>query len=279
MMLNIKFSSRSCLVLAGAIAASVVATQSYAGSCRGGKGIGVHRTVVLNTNSGVHYGASHRGAKNFLKPKEVVLTFDDGPNLSTTPRVLKHLKRHCTKATFFMVGRMATNAKALTRKVVSEGHTIGIHSNSHRNLRRTSASKAIKDVETSISVLNSVSGNKAARFFRFPYLAENNSVNRHLERKGYGIFGVDVDSMDYRMRSPGSMVNRIMAGLRKHGRGIVLLHDTKKVTAAGVGMLLDRLHREGFKIVHIKSGRTGSRGDRLAHDWKIRQSLSSKYEG
>lgn len=59
---------------------SLFVQEAQAASCKGGQGIGVHRTVNLNTKGGKRYGKSHGGAKDFLKNKEVVLTFDDGPS-------------------------------------------------------------------------------------------------------------------------------------------------------------------------------------------------------
>ncbi|MEM9277007.1 MAG: polysaccharide deacetylase family protein [Pseudomonadota bacterium] len=230
--------------------------QSHAAACRGGKGLGVSRTVTLNTSGGARYGTSHGGHRTFLRDKEVVLTFDDGPIPSTTKKVLLELERHCTKATFFIVGRMAQNNPAMVRKILSKGHSIGAHSFSHRNLGHTNGKTAIQDVDRSIRVINKAAGRKVAPFFRFPYLSENSSVNRYLKQRGYGVFAIDVDSLDYRIPSTNAMVNRVMSELRRKGRGIILLHDIQKVTANGLGQLLSRLKSEGYKVVHIK-GRGG----------------------
>ncbi|MEM7216446.1 MAG: polysaccharide deacetylase family protein [Pseudomonadota bacterium] len=246
-----------CAVLAATgFANFTYVEETEAASCRGGKGLGVSRTVTLNTSGGTRYGASHGGHRNFLKDKEVVLTFDDGPIPATTHKVLLELERHCTKATFFMVGRMAVNHPASVKKVLAKGHTIGIHSYSHRDLGRTNGKNAIQDVDRSIRAINKAAGRKVAPFFRFPYLSENATVNSYLKRRGYGVFAIDVDSLDYRFSSPGSMVNRVMSELHRKGKGIILLHDIQKVTANGLGELLNRLKAGGYKVVHIK-GRGG----------------------
>lgn len=230
--------------------------EAQAASCRGGQGIGVHRTTNLNTSGGKRYGKSHGGAQDFLKHKEVVLTFDDGPLGSVTNKVLHELDRHCTKATFFMVATMAKNNPSLARKVANKGHTVGIHSYSHKNLGKLNAKSAISDVNRSIAAIEKAVGRDVAPFFRFPYLSENRSVNQHLNRLGYGVFAIDVDSLDYRFSNSTSMVNRVMSELDRKGKGIILLHDIQKVTGNGIGQLLDRLNKGGYKIVHIR-GRGG----------------------
>jgi len=223
--------------------------RAEAASCKGASKLGVHRTVNLNTNGGARFGASHGGHRNFLKAKEVVLTFDDGPNPSTTNQVLHALEQHCAKATFFMVGSMVRANTSTAKKVAAKGHTIGIHSDTHKNLGRLSAGSAIKDVDKSIVTINNKVGRNVARFFRFPYLSENQSVNRHLARRNYGVFAIDVDSLDYRISNANSLVNRVMSQLRSQGnKGIILMHDTKK------SQLLNRLHKEGYKLVHIRGG-------------------------
>jgi len=233
-----------------------------AAACKGGSKLGTHRTVTLSTTGGARFGSSHGGHRNFLKAKEVVLTFDDGPNPSTTNQVLHALEQHCAKATFFMVGSMVRANASTAKKVAAKGHTIGVHSDTHKNLGRLNANSAIKDVDKSIVTINNKVGRNVARFFRFPYLSENQSVNRHLARKNYGVFAIDVDSLDYRISNANSLVNRIMSQLRKQGnKGIILMHDTKKVTARATGLLLSRLHSEGYKLVHIRGGSGGSRPD------------------
>lgn len=246
---TIKFCS--LLAVSSICVSSALPLQEANAACSG-----VHRTVTLNTAGGKRYGKSHGGAQDFLRAKEVVLTFDDGPVPNITPKVLHELDKHCAKATFFMVATMAKNNPALARKVANKGHTVGIHSYSHKNLGHVSGTNAINDVNRSITAIEKAVGRDVAPFFRFPYLSENRSVNQHLKGLGYGVFAIDVDSLDYKFSNPTSMVNRVMSELNRKGKGIILMHDIQKVTAKGLGQLLTRLDKEGYKIVHIK-GRGG----------------------
>ena len=66
-----------------------------------------------------------------LNDREVVLTFDDGPLPPYTTRILDTLASNCAKATFFIVGRMASSSPELVRRAYREGHTIGTHTENH----------------------------------------------------------------------------------------------------------------------------------------------------
>ena len=93
----------------------------------------------FDASSGPIYGQITRyaGEPNFLKPKEIVLTFDDGPSPSITRSILAALDSYCAKATFFPVGRMATAYPSVLRDIATRGHTIGAHTWTHpKNLRR-----------------------------------------------------------------------------------------------------------------------------------------------
>ncbi|WP_273827979.1 polysaccharide deacetylase family protein, partial [Providencia rettgeri] len=72
----------------------------------------------------------------FLEPKEVILTFDDGPLPAITRSVLDTLDQFCTKATFFEIGEMAIAYPSTVKSVLARGHTVGTHTWSHPlNLR------------------------------------------------------------------------------------------------------------------------------------------------
>ena len=73
--------------------------------CANPNALGVARTVEIDTTGGPGFGFEHYKAYDFLEPKEVVLTFDDGPQVNTTKAILDALADHCTKATFFSIGK------------------------------------------------------------------------------------------------------------------------------------------------------------------------------
>ncbi len=95
--------------------------------------LGISRIVEIDTATGPRFGEQHKG-QDFLNDGEVVLTFDDGPMRRYTERILQALDEQCTKATFFSVGRMAISDPAMLQEVARRGHTIGVHTWSHKKL-------------------------------------------------------------------------------------------------------------------------------------------------
>jgi hypothetical protein len=75
----------------------------------------------------------------------------------------------------------------------------------------------------------------------------------YAKERNLGVFSIDIDSYDYRTRSPEKVYSTIMRQVRSRGRGIMLFHDIQPSTAYAMKRLLDTLHREGYKVVHIES--------------------------
>ncbi|WP_319519238.1 polysaccharide deacetylase family protein [uncultured Martelella sp.] len=188
-----------------------------------------------------------------LAPKEVVLTFDDGPVPAKTPAVLQALEAHGVKGLFFMVGEMAHYHPEIAQQVVLSGQTIGTHTYSHPHLPALSFANAVSNIDRGRDAVETATG-ILPHFFRFPYLAENKSLDEALQERGMIPVGIDVDSRDYEKATTQELVDRIMAGLDKRGGGIVLMHDLQGRTARAIGPLLDRLEAEGYKAVQLKYG-------------------------
>src|ERR1700736_3105926 len=109
-----------------------------------------------------------------LGDHEVVLTFDDGPWPATTPRVLAALARECVRATFFLIGKPASEHPALARRIAAEGHTIGHHTWTHHNLKYMKPDDAEAEIDKGIAAdemaLHGVATTTPTTpFFRFPY--------------------------------------------------------------------------------------------------------------
>jgi peptidoglycan-N-acetylglucosamine deacetylase len=213
--------------------------------------LGMSRIVEIDTAGGPAFGGGHGAATDFLKDGEVILTFDDGPMRSHTRIVLKALAEECTKATFFMVGRMAAADPAMVKEVAAAGHTVASHTWSHQNLLALGLFKGRQEFEMGLSALNKALGRPAAAFFRFPYLSQNRFVEAHAKSRNISTIWVDVDSKDYMTRDPKIVHNRIMAQLKTQRKGIILMHDIQPSTAGAIKGLLRDLHDKGFNVVHI----------------------------
>ncbi|MEM1040675.1 MAG: polysaccharide deacetylase family protein [Pseudomonadota bacterium] len=203
------------------------------------------------------YGVGNGGNMG-LRHKEVVLTFDDGPSPYTTNKILRTLRQHCTKATFFVVGAMARAYPSTLRNVARAGHTIAHHSYSHGNLTRKHISASARDVEKGFNAVRRALGPEVKRnthLFRYPYLARNSRLDSVVKTQGLLPVSASIMSQDWKQGSSDSVVNRVMRQLDRQKRGVILMHDIQRRTAQALPKLLRRLDREGYKIVHIKGRR------------------------
>ncbi|MEF2552868.1 polysaccharide deacetylase family protein [Aurantimonas sp. A2-1-M11] len=189
-----------------------------------------------------------------LQPKEVVLTFDDGPIPGKTHQILRALDEYGVDATFLMVGQMARAYPTIAQDVALHGHTIGTHTERHPNLRTLSADAAMAEIhrgQRSVSAALAPIGRSPAPFFRFPYLADSRPLRERLSGEGVVAIDVDIDSKDYFRDVPAIVRDRTLLTLEKHGRGIVLFHDIQSRTAAMLPGFLQALQERGFKVVRL----------------------------
>lgn len=238
------------LGLAGVGALVAGASAQAPGQCTP-QSIGLARTIDIETRAGPRFGSNQYQVQSPLKDGEVILTFDDGPHKAYTPMVLDALDAHCTKATFFMVGQRALLYPDLVRKVASRGHTIATHTWSHQNLAQISPEEARREVELGISAVQKALGQPAAPFFRFPYLSDPSDMRNYLKERNTGIFSIDVDSYDFRTRSPTVVIRNVMQQLDAKRRGIILFHDIQPSTAGALNQLLSELKVKGYRVVHM----------------------------
>jgi hypothetical protein len=166
--------------------------------------------------------------------------------------VLEALAAHCTKATFFVVGRMAVADPEMVREYARLGHTIGIHTWSHANLHSITPLKARTEIELGFSAVQQALGKPVAPFFRFPYLADTKSMTTHLQERQVAIFSIDLDSKDFRTRDPGTVHRRVMGDLARAKKGIILFHDIQPSTARALPSLLADLKAKGYRVVHLQ---------------------------
>lgn len=248
----------SAVLLAAAVLA--VAGSGPALACAP-EALGTARTMAVGTSDGLEVGAKSYPRSLALGPREVVLTFDDGPLPATTTRILNALRRECVRATFFVIGRNARANPRLVRRIVSEGHTLAHHSYSHpaRTLRRMPLAAAKADILRGISATEQAAyGSSGARprvpFFRFPGFADSRALNNWLAGRNIGIFGTDLWASDWARRSPAAQQALTMRRLNRRGRGMILFHDTSPVTAAMLPGFLRALKRGGYRVVHIVPG-------------------------
>src|SRR5436309_12019244 len=178
--------------------------------CANPDAIGIARVVEIDTTGGPGFGFEHFKQLDFLRDKEVVLTFDDGPWPENTPMVLKALKDNCIKATFFEIGKHATWRPDLSRDVAAAGMTVGNHTWSHKDLARNPYAKDIElakeEIEMGVSAVHMAVGAPTAPFFRFPSLQQPPELMAYLGTRNIAIFSTDLDTFDFKLRKPDDVV-------------------------------------------------------------------------
>ncbi len=213
--------------------------------------LGLSRIVEVDASGGPLFGRVGNGGFDFLADGEVVLTFDDGPLRPYTRAVLAALARHCTKATFFMVGRMAAADPAMVREVAAHGHTVAAHTWSHAKLQGLAADKAKDEIELGFSAVAQALQAPMAPFFRFPYLRPSPEAADYLKVRNVASFTIDVDSRDFRTRDAAAVEKTVLTQLAGSRKGILLFHDIQPSTAHALPGILAELKKRGFRVVHL----------------------------
>jgi peptidoglycan/xylan/chitin deacetylase (PgdA/CDA1 family) len=250
--LAISMSTAGAAVWAQNAQAPAAAPAPAKAACANPNGLGVERVVQIDTTGGPGFGFEHFKAYDFLRDKEVVLTFDDGPWPVNTPAVLKALADNCTKAVFFPIGKHAGWHPEILKQVVAGGHTVGSHTWSHKDLSKLTAQEGKDEIEKGIAAVSIALGNQpVAPFFRFPALRHPPELLKYVGDRNLGIFSTDMDSFDFKMRKPEQVVASVMKKLEKHGKGIILMHDFQHATAEAAPELLKQLKAGGYKVVQV----------------------------
>jgi peptidoglycan/xylan/chitin deacetylase (PgdA/CDA1 family) len=243
----------------GSATTSAVGASGVSGSnipaCEKPGGMGLSRIVEIDTTGGPGFGFEHFKQYDFLRDKEVVLTFDDGPWPENTPAVLKALADNCLKATFFEIGEHAIWHPEIAKQVAAAGHTIGSHTWSHKDLAKKpyaiDIEPAKQEIEMGISALHAAVAGPISSFFRFPDLQHPPALLSYLAERNIATFSTDIDSFDFKMRRAEQVIDSVMRKLEKHGKGIILMHDFQHATAEALPEIIHQLKDGGYKVVHM----------------------------
>jgi peptidoglycan/xylan/chitin deacetylase (PgdA/CDA1 family) len=248
--------NRFLQVVLAAICIAGSASYALAADCADDpKTTGISRTIAIDSAKGKYFGRLQYEKSAPLRRKEVVLTFDDGPHQKYTRAILDVLDRHCVKATFFMVGRMAVFMSGAVKDAARRGHTIATHTWSHpRDISKLPLEEAKVEIEKGFVATSFVLGQPIAPFFRYPGFNHSPELNAYLASRNISVWSVDVVSDDTTADlTPEQLVNQTMARIRRMHGGVVLFHDLKEVTAVAMDSFLTQLKLEGYKVVHIVS--------------------------
>jgi len=201
--------------------------------------------------------------------KRIALTFDDGPNPETTPKVIEVLKRHAAPATFFTNGSRYSSQAAidLAAQIAADPDFIlANHSQGHINLALQSAAKVASEIDRTDTLIRAAGA--TPRYFRFPFGSSTCSSKQAAEARGYIVAGWHIDSADWCYAAGGGICKKstfkfvpdelradmtayVMSQVRATNGGLVLFHDIHQSTADSLDAILTALARDGFTFVRL----------------------------
>jgi peptidoglycan-N-acetylglucosamine deacetylase len=186
----------------------------------------------------VAHGTFYRNSPIFGRPITrlpgdeplVSLTFDDGPNVDATPRVLDALAEAAVRATFFVLGRHAERWPHLVRRVADEGHQLGNHGYHHRKLHRAGPAYVRDDLTRGTRCIEDACG-VTPRLFRAPHGFRSPWVSSIAGSLGQRTVGWSLGVWDSDRPGAAVIAERAVSGIERGG--ILLLHDGDGYDATG----------------------------------------------
>jgi cellulose synthase/poly-beta-1,6-N-acetylglucosamine synthase-like glycosyltransferase/peptidoglycan/xylan/chitin deacetylase (PgdA/CDA1 family)/spore germination protein YaaH len=215
------------------------------------------------------YPLSYTVTQYGYHPKEVALSFDDGPDPVWTPRILDILKRYGVHGTFFMIGETAQNNVGLMQRVYREGHEIGNHTFTHPDISEVSGTQVDLQLNLTERLFASKLGVQPL-YFRPPYSIDQEPDTNdqaapvdHTQGLGYVIIGNKIDTNDWDehpRKSPEEITASVfkqISDMETHpwNKGsVILLHDgggDRSATIAALPVLIEALRTRGYQIVPV----------------------------
>ncbi|NIL50777.1 glycosyltransferase [Streptomyces sp. 2BBP-J2] len=201
---------------------------------------------------------SGKAATLSVPDRRLVLTFDDGPDPTWTPKVLDVLKKHDAHAVFFVTGTMASRYPDLVQRMVDEGHELGLHTFNHPDLSLQSTKRIDWELSQNQLALTGAAGIRTS-LFRPPYSSfsaamDNESwpVTQYIGSRGYLTVVNNTDSEDWKRPGVDEIIRRATP---ENGKGaIVLMHDSggdRSQTVAALDRFLPDLKDKGYEFDNL----------------------------
>jgi peptidoglycan-N-acetylglucosamine deacetylase len=194
--------------------------------------------------------------------KQIVLSFDDGPDPRYTPKILDVLKAKDVKAVFFVIGLNGDLHPTLLERLVNEGHEIGNHSFTHPDSSSISKQQFRLELNATERLFEARLGRRSL-LFRPPYAEDVEPETPDqvqplvlTSSRGYYTIGIGIDPGDWKNPGVNQIVERTLSLARAGTGHVVLLHDSggdRSETVAALPLLIDGLRAEGFSLVPIST--------------------------
>ena len=177
----------------------------------------------------------------------VALTFDDGPNASSTPILLDGLKERKVRATFFLIGENVEKDEneKIVKRMYEEGHLIGNHTYTHCNLSKLETGEAKKELEQTDTVIEKITG-KQPVFVRAPYGELPVDSEQDLNRI---YIGWTVDPLDWMTEDVSRITQSVLEKVEPGD--IILLHDSYLRSVQAALRIVDALQGKGYEFITV----------------------------
>ena len=175
----------------------------------------------------------------------VALTFDDGPKIGSTERLLDGLKERDVKVTFFVIGKLAEQYPDIIKRIDAEGHLIGNHTYSHVDISRLDDETASKEITDTSEAIERIIG-KPTEYVRPPF----GTWQEELEQEMDVIPAMwTLDPKDWTTRNADEIVNKVVTKVKDGD--IILLHDCYNSSVEATLRIIDLLQGEGYEFVTV----------------------------
>lgn len=176
--------------------------------------------------------------------KYVALTFDDGPSGRYTDRLLDGLKERGAKATFLLCGYRVKEYPAQTQRIVDEGHEVGNHGYSHKNMQELGRRRIAQEILDTEALLPE---GCQVRFLRPPGGCCSDGVRQVAEARNLAILNWSVDPKDWAVQNPAAIEQAVV----KHvsDGDVILLHDMSDSSVTAALHIIDQLAAQGYQFV------------------------------
>jgi len=192
------------------------------------------------------------------------LTFDDGPDETWTPEILDILSKYHVPAAFFVVGLQAEKNLPILKREFKEGHEIGNHTFTHRNIAKVSEERASIELKLTRILIESITGHSTI-LFRAPYNADSEPSTMEeiipvalARQQNYLDIGENIDPEDWQEGITSTeIVRRVLNAVKEQRGNIILLHDaggeTRQATVDALPVIINTLQKQGYSFTNLST--------------------------
>lgn len=185
------------------------------------------------------------GEEAVSEPKQVALTFDDGPSAIYTPQLLDGLRQRGVHASFFLIGDSISGKEDIVRQMKEDGHLIGNHTSSHIQLTKKSKKDACDEINRTNQKIYDITGEMPS-YIRPPFGSWSEELECIVPMT---VTLWNVDPLDWKTQNTAKIVNHIMKHVEDGD--IILLHDVFRPSVDAALQVVDLLTKQGYAFVTV----------------------------